>query len=109
MAGSFGALHPSTGSPSALRAPVEPVDGALRNCQAAVRGTGGPDLRGWKGRQYALRSLLGISLASMLSGANDLRVFGVTEGRAGEAFLTGHLNLKFVAWVPFDALAERSV
>ena len=42
MAGSFGALHPSTGSPSALRAPGEPVDGALRDPRAAVSGTGHP-------------------------------------------------------------------
>lgn len=32
-----------------------------------------PDRRGRKGRQYPLRSMLGISLAAMLAGANDLR------------------------------------
>ena len=32
-----------------------------------------PDRRGRKGRQYALRSVLGISLAAILAGANDLR------------------------------------
>lgn len=32
-----------------------------------------PDRRGRKGRQYSLRSVLGISLAAMLAGANDLR------------------------------------
>ncbi len=32
-----------------------------------------PDRRGRKGRQYPLRSLLGVSLAAILAGANDLR------------------------------------
>ncbi len=32
-----------------------------------------PDRRGRKGRRYPLRSLLGISLAAILAGANDLR------------------------------------
>jgi len=56
-----------------------------------------PDCRGRKGRQYALRSVLGISLAAMLAGANDLRAifrwgrrlrpeallaFGIGTGRA---------------------------
>ena len=56
-----------------------------------------PDRRGRKGRQYALRSVLGISLAAMLAGANDLRAifrwgrrlapdglraFGIEGGRA---------------------------
>ena len=56
-----------------------------------------PDRRGRKGRQYPLRSLLGISIAAMLSGANDLRAifrwgrrlrpdalvaFGITHGKA---------------------------
>lgn len=56
-----------------------------------------PDRRGRKGRQYALRSVLGISLAAMLAGANDLRaifrwgrrlrpeglrVFGIGSGHA---------------------------
>ena len=30
------------------------------------------DRRGRKGRQYALRSVLGLSIAAMLAGANDL-------------------------------------
>jgi hypothetical protein len=30
------------------------------------------DRRGRKGRQYALRAVLGISIAAMLAGANDL-------------------------------------
>ena len=56
-----------------------------------------PDRRGRKGRQYSLRSLLGISIAAMLAGANDLRAifrwgrrlqpdalaaFGITNGKA---------------------------
>ncbi len=56
-----------------------------------------PDRRGRKGRQYPLRSLLGISLAAMLAGANDLSAvfrwgrrlrpealaaFGITNGKA---------------------------
>ncbi len=56
-----------------------------------------PDRRSRKGRQYPLRSLLGISLAAMLAGANDLRAifrwgrrlrpealvaFGIAHGRA---------------------------
>lgn len=56
-----------------------------------------PDRRGRKGRQYGLRSVLGISLAAMLAGANDLRsifrwgrrltpealrAFGIEGGRA---------------------------
>ena len=55
------------------------------------------DLRGRKGRQYALRAVLGISLAAMLAGANDLlgifrwgrrlkpealRLFGIETGKA---------------------------
>ena len=32
-----------------------------------------PDPRTKKGRRYSLASILGISLAAMLSGANDLR------------------------------------
>src|SRR5215217_2130427 len=32
-----------------------------------------PDRRGRQGRQYELRSVLGIALAAMLAGANDLR------------------------------------
>jgi hypothetical protein len=55
------------------------------------------DKRGRKGRQYALQSVLGISLAAMLAGANDLiaifrwgrrlklealRLFGIENGRA---------------------------
>lgn len=56
-----------------------------------------PDRRGRQGRQYALRSILGLSLAAMLAGANDLRaiyrwgrrlrpealrLFGIETGRA---------------------------
>lgn len=56
-----------------------------------------PDRRGLKGRRYPLRSLLGISIAAMLAGANDLRAifrwgrrlrpdalaaFGITNGKA---------------------------
>ena len=56
-----------------------------------------PDRRGRQGRQYPLRSILGISLAAMLAGANDLRAifrwgrrlrpealraFGVVSGKA---------------------------
>lgn len=55
------------------------------------------DQRGRKGRQYALRSVLGISIAAMLAGANDLiaifrwgrrlkpealRLFGIDSGKA---------------------------
>jgi hypothetical protein len=55
------------------------------------------DRRGRQGRQYALRSVLGISVAAMLAGANDLiaifrwgrrlkpealRLFGVESGKA---------------------------
>ncbi len=55
------------------------------------------DLRGRKGRQYALRAVLGISIAAMLAGANDLlgifrwgrrlkpealRLFGIETGKA---------------------------
>ena len=55
------------------------------------------DLRGRKGRQYSLRAVLGISLAAMLAGANDLiaifrwgrrlkpealRLFGIETGKA---------------------------
>jgi hypothetical protein len=55
------------------------------------------DKRGRKGRQYALQSILGISLAAMLAGANDLiaifrwgrrqkpealRLFGIETGKA---------------------------
>ena len=32
-----------------------------------------PDRRGKKGRQYPLRSVLVLTLAAMLAGANDLR------------------------------------
>ena len=31
------------------------------------------DTRGRKGRQYRLKSVLGIAIAAMLAGANDLR------------------------------------
>ncbi len=56
-----------------------------------------PDRRGRKGRQYSLRSVLGISLAAILAGANDLRAifrwgrrltpeallaFGIESGKA---------------------------
>ncbi len=56
-----------------------------------------PDRRGRKGRQYALRSVLGLSLAAMLAGADDLRAifrwgrrltpealraFGIESGKA---------------------------
>jgi hypothetical protein len=56
-----------------------------------------PDRRGRKGRQYPLQSVLGISVAAMLAGANDLiaifrwgrrlepealRLFGIDSGRA---------------------------
>ena len=56
-----------------------------------------PDRRGRKGRQYSLRSILGISLAAMLACANDLRAifrwgrrlppqgleaFGIENGKA---------------------------
>jgi hypothetical protein len=55
-----------------------------------------PDRRGRQGRHYPLRSLLGISLAAILAGANDLRsiyrwgqrlrselrLFGIESGRA---------------------------
>ena len=55
------------------------------------------DQRGRKGRQYALRAVLGISIAAMLAGANDLiaifrwgrrlkpealRLFGIETGKA---------------------------
>lgn len=56
-----------------------------------------PDRRGRKGRQYPLRSVLGIAIAAILAGANDLRaifrwgrrltpgalkLFGIENGRA---------------------------
>lgn len=56
-----------------------------------------PDRRGRQGRQYELRSILGIAVAAMLAGANDLRaifrwgrrlrpealrLFGIESGRA---------------------------
>src|SRR3954469_10582395 len=56
-----------------------------------------PDRRGRQGRQYELRSFLGIALAAMLAGANDLRaiwrwgrrlrpeallLFGIESGRS---------------------------
>jgi len=56
-----------------------------------------PDRRGLQGQQYALQSLLGISIGAMLAGANDLRaifrwgrrlkpealrLLGIEEGRA---------------------------
>lgn len=56
-----------------------------------------PDRRGRKGRQYSLRSVLGVSLAAILAGANDLRAifrwgrrltpeallaFGIESGKA---------------------------
>lgn len=56
-----------------------------------------PDRRGRQGRHYELRSVLGLSLAAMLAGANDLRaiyrwgrrlrpealrLFGIASGRA---------------------------
>jgi hypothetical protein len=56
-----------------------------------------PDRRGRQGRHYELRSILGISIAAMLAGANDLRaifrwgrrlrpealrLFGIASGRA---------------------------
>jgi len=56
-----------------------------------------PDRRGRQGRQYELRSVLGIALAAMLAGANDLRaiwrwgrrlrpealrLFGIESGRS---------------------------
>lgn len=58
------------------------------------------DKRGRKGRQYHLQSVLGISIAAMLAGANDLiaifrwgrrpkpealRLFGVEGGKARHA------------------------
>jgi hypothetical protein len=56
-----------------------------------------PDRRGRQGRQYALHAMLGITIAAMLAGANDLRaifrwgrrlkpealrLFGIESGRA---------------------------
>ena len=76
-----------------------------------------PDRRGRKGRQYRLRSLLGISLAAMLSGANDLRgifrwgrrlrpealrSFGITSGKA-PCHATYHY---FFASLDADALSR---
>ena len=76
-----------------------------------------PDRRGRKGRQYALRSLLGISLAAMLSGANDLRAifrwgrrlgpealraFGIETGKA-PCHATYHY---FFASLDADALSR---
>ena len=53
-----------------------------------------PDRRGRQGRQYELRSVLGIALAAMLAGANDLRAIwrwgrqnaGLTRGKALGSF-----------------------
>jgi hypothetical protein len=56
-----------------------------------------PDRRGWKGRQYPLSSVIGLALAAMIAGADDLmaifrwgrrlppealRLFGLTQARA---------------------------
>ena len=75
-----------------------------------------PDRRGRKGRQYPLRSVLGISLAAMLAGANDLRAifrwgrrlkpeallaFGIESGKA-PCHATYHY---FFAAMDADALA----
>jgi hypothetical protein len=77
-----------------------------------------PDRRGRKGRQYPLSSLLGISLAAMLAGANDLRaifrwgrrlrpealaVFGIKHGKA-PCHATYHY---FFASLDGDAVARR--
>ncbi len=77
-----------------------------------------PDRRGRKGRQYPLSSLLGISLAAMLAGANDLRaifrwgrrlrpealaVFGIRHGKA-PCHATYHY---FFASLDGDAVARR--
>ena len=76
-----------------------------------------PDRRGRKGRQYSLRSVLGISLAAMLAGANDLRAifrwgrrltpaglraFGIESGKA-PCHATYHY---FFAALDGDALAQ---
>ena len=76
-----------------------------------------PDRRGRQGRQYSLRSILGISLAAMLAGANDLRAifrwgrrlrpealraFGVVSGKA-PCHATYHY---FFASLDADALSR---
>lgn len=70
-----------------------------------------PDRRTKKGRRYSLASIVGISLAAMLSGANDLRAiwrwgrrlsgagleaFGITRGRA-PCHATYHYVFKSIA------------
>ena len=75
------------------------------------------DKRGRKGRQYALQSVLGISIAAMLAGANDLiaifrwgrrlkpealRLFGIESGKA-PCHATYHY---FFQALDADALAQ---
>ena len=77
-----------------------------------------PDRRGRQGRQYELRSVLGLSLAAMLAGANDLRaiyrwgrrlrpealgLFGIACGRA-PCHATYHY---FFQALDADALSAR--
>lgn len=75
-----------------------------------------PDRRTLKGRRYALSSIVGISLAALLSGANDLmaihrwgrrltpkglEAFGITRGRA-PCHATYHYVLRAVAVADLD-------
>src|SRR5215213_9476423 len=77
-----------------------------------------PDRRGRQGRQYELRSVLGIALAAMLAGANDLRaiwrwgrrlrpealrLFGIESGRS-PCHASYHY---FFQALDADALARR--
>ena len=50
------------------------MTGSLSECVSLWEALGSiPDRRGRRGRQYSLRSVLSLSLAAMLAGANDLR------------------------------------
>jgi hypothetical protein len=82
-----------------------------------------PDHRTLKGRRYALASIVGISLAAMLSGANDLRAifrwgrrltpkglaaFGIGHGRA-PCHATYHYVFRSIAAADLERALRGSV
>ena len=75
------------------------------------------DTRGRKGRQYRLKSVLGIAIAAMLAGANDLRaiyrwgqrlrpealpLFDITNGKPR---VTRHITTSSIRWTPMPSRA----
>ena len=82
-----------------------------------------PDQRTLKGRRYALAAIVGISLAAMLSGANDLRAifrwgrrltpkglaaFGIGHGRA-PCHATYHYVFRSIAAADLERVLRGSV